>query len=80
MSLFPDEILVSVIMKIEELIPGFAVSTPIGVFSGPTEALESFMARNYNDPKKYHTVKVPHFCDQISVADKCVFIKEKSDD
>ena len=59
MSLFPDQIMVYVIFKNFD-----NAFDPIGVFKGTPENLESFMKRNYNDPDKYFTVKVPHYCEK----------------
>jgi hypothetical protein len=59
MSFFPDAITVYVIFK-----KSADVIDPIGVFKGSSENLESFMARNYNDPEKYFTIKVPHYCEK----------------
>ena len=76
MSLFPDEITVYVILKYEEHVPGLAVSVPIGVFKGSKENMDAFMKRHYDDPK-YHTVKVPHYCEKGDACCGCKFYETK---
>lgn len=80
MSLFPDEILVYVILKYNELVPGYAESIPIGVFKGTKENLDAFMLRNYNDPQKYHTVKVPHYCEKGIACCGCKFYEDTANE
>lgn len=77
MSLFPDEITVYVIMKYEEQVPGLVVSVPIGVFKGSKENLDTFMKRHYDDTKKYHTVKVPHYCEKGELCCGCKLYETK---